>query len=299
MKALWQALRPHQWLKNALIFVPLIVAHRVRDFDAVERALLALLEFSFCASAVYIFNDVLDRESDRQHPTKQSRSIASGRLSVPTALGAAAVLLALTFTLMILTANRAAVEVLALYLAITTLYSSWLKKIVILDVVTLAGLYTLRIFFGAATIAVPVSTWLMAFSLFFFTSLAMAKRFSELTRVLSAGSMQIAGRGYREQDKTVVANLGTASGYVSVLVMALYVNSQEVIVLYRQPRLLWLICPMLLYWIGRLWLLAGRGKLDEEPIVFAMKDPASYLVGALSLAVIWISTTGTTVISGS
>ena len=283
LAAMWRALRPHQWLKNVLVFVPLVLAHRIRDVGTLERAFLAFAEFSLCASAAYLLNDLLDLEADRLHPTKRNRPIASGKVSVPLALGVAATLLLLSFGLAGLTAHGAAIALLFLYLVVTTAYSLSLKKIAILDVVTLSGLYTLRIFFGAVSVHVPVSAWLLAFSVFFFMSLAMAKRFSELVRSPQEESREVAGRGYRPGDRLIVSNLGAASGYVSVLVMALYVNSQEVTALYHRPQLLWAICPTLLYWISRLWLIAYRGELGEDPVVFAMEDRVSYLLGGLAL----------------
>jgi 4-hydroxybenzoate polyprenyltransferase/phosphoserine phosphatase len=291
--AVWRALRPHQWLKNVLVFVPLVLAHRIRDVGTLERAFLAFVEFSLCASAAYFLNDLLDLEADRLHPTKRNRPIASGKVSVPVALGVALVLLSTSFGLAGLTAHAAAIALLALYLVVTTAYSLSLKKIAILDVVTLSGLYTLRIFFGAVSVHVPVSAWLLAFSVFFFMSLAMAKRFSELVRSPQQEAQEVAGRGYRPGDRLIVSNLGAASGYVSVLVMALYVNSQEVTALYQRPQLLWAICPTLLYWISRLWLIAYRGELGEDPVVFAMEDRVSYLLGALVLLAILLATTRT------
>ena len=291
--ALWRAVRPHQWLKNVLVFVPVVVSHHIRDLGALEHAFLAFVEFSLCASAAYLLNDLLDLEADRQHPTKRNRPVASGRVSVPVALGAALVLLLLSFSLAGLTAHGAAIALLFLYLVVTTAYSLSLKRVAILDVVTLSGLYTLRIFFGAVSIHVVVSAWLLAFSVFFFMSLAMAKRFSELVRSPQEESREVAGRGYRPGDRLIISSLGSASGYVSVLVMALYVNSQEVMVLYHRPQLLWLICPILLYWISRLWLIAYRGELGEDPVVYALKDRLSYMLGALTLLVIVVATVKT------
>ncbi len=291
LAAMWRALRPHQWLKNVLVFVPLAVSHKIRDLGTLEHAFLAFIEFCLCASAAYLLNDLLDIEADRLHPKKRKRPIAAGRVSVPAALGAALVLLLLSFGLAGLTASGAAIALLLLYLIVTTAYSLSLKKIAILDVVTLSGLYTLRIFFGAVSVQVTVSAWLLAFSVFFFMSLAMAKRFSELVRSPQNESEEVAGRGYRPGDKLIVANLGAASGYVSVLVMALYVNSQEVVILYQRPKLLWMMCPILLYWISRLWLIAYRGELGSDPVVYALEDRVSYMLGAVTLLVILLATT--------
>jgi 4-hydroxybenzoate polyprenyltransferase/phosphoserine phosphatase len=290
---MWRALRPHQWLKNVLVFVPLAISHRPLDVGIVEHIFLAFIEFCLCASAAYLLNDLLDIEADRKHHKKRKRPIAAGKVSIPTALGAALTLLLLSFGLAGLTASAAAIALLLLYLVVTTAYSLSLKKIAILDVVTLSGLYTLRIFFGAVSVSVPVSAWLLAFSVFFFMSLAMAKRFSELVRSAQDESQEVAGRGYRPGDRLIVANLGAASGYVSVLVMALYVNSHEVVVLYQRPQLLWLMCPILLYWVSRLWLIAYRGELGSDPVIYALEDRVSYMLGAVTLLVILLATTKT------
>jgi 4-hydroxybenzoate polyprenyltransferase len=286
---LFRALRPQQWVKNVLIFVPLILSHRIRDSHSLLLALFAFADFSLCASAVYLLNDLLDLEADRLHPTKKNRPIAAGKVSIPTALIAALILLVASLGLAFFSANRHLVQLLALYFLISSAYSFFLKRVAMLDVVTLAGLYTLRIFFGAVATGITISTWLLAFSVFFFMSLAMVKRFSALARLPADNPGPLSGRAYTRSDMPMIASLGSASGFVSVLVMALYINSQDVLALYARPQLLWLMCPLLLYWVSRLWLLAHRGDLNEDPIVFAVYDEISYLIGILVIAIIWLA----------
>jgi 4-hydroxybenzoate polyprenyltransferase len=284
-----RALRPQQWVKNVLIFVPLILSHRIRDSHALLLALFAFADFSLCASAVYLLNDLLDLEADRLHPTKKNRPIAAGKVSIPTALITALILLVASLGLSLLSANRPLVQLLALYFLISSAYSYFLKRVAMLDVVTLAGLYTWRIFFGAVATGITISTWLLAFSVFFFMSLAMVKRFSALAHLPAGDSDPLTGLAYTRSDMPMIASLGSASGLVSVLVMALYINSQDVLALYARPQLLWLMCPLLLYWVSRLWLLAHRGDLNEDPIVFAVRDEISYLIGFLVIAIIWLA----------
>jgi 4-hydroxybenzoate polyprenyltransferase len=285
----WRALRPQQWVKNVLIFVPLILSHRIRDSRALLLALFAFADFSLCASAVYLLNDLLDLEADRLHPTKKNRPIAAGKVSIRTALITALILSVASLGLAFLSANRQLVQLLALYFLISSAYSFFLKRVAMLDVVTLAGLYTLRIFFGAIATEITISTWLLAFSVFFFMSLAMVKRFSALARLPADSPDPLSGRAYTRSDMPMIASLGSASGFVSVLVMALYINSQDVLALYVRPQLLWLMCPLLLYWVSRLWLLAHRGDLNEDPIVFAVHDEISYLIGSLVIVVLWLA----------
>jgi 4-hydroxybenzoate polyprenyltransferase len=290
--ALWRALRPQQWIKNVLIFVALILSHNASNSRMILKALLAFLIFSLCASAVYLLNDIVDRALDRQHPEKKHRPIAAGKFSIPGALTMMAIVLLISFSLALATGNRGLVELLTLYFALTLAYSYYLKRIVILDVMTLAGLYTLRIFFGAVAIGTPISEWLLAFSVFFFLSLALIKRFSSLSRMEVNNTGMLAGRAYGRSDMPMIATLGASSASVSTLVMALYINAPEVYTLYPRPRILWLVCVLQLYWICRLWLLAHRGQLTEDPIVFASQDRISYLIGILTLLIIWLASRG-------
>ncbi len=286
---LFRALRIHQWVKNLLLFIPLIMAHKVADYHLLLQAVVGFFAYSFCASSVYVTNDLFDLSSDRSHPTKRNRPFASGELSILTggflAVGLLAVAFALAFAL-----PQAFVAILFTYFLITFSYSVLLKRIEVLDIIVLASLYTVRIMAGGMAVDVTVSKWLLAFSMFFFLSLACIKRFSELYRLKQEGKVnEVQGRGYQLSDIDQIASFGPASGYLSVLVLALYVHSPEVKELYHSPSILWFLCPIMLYWISRIWLLASRGKVNEDPIVFAIHDKLSYVVGAASLVVLWLA----------
>lgn len=285
LKPLMAALRPHQWLKNLLIFAPLAAAHRFDDLVLFGQALLAFLCFCLCASSVYLLNDLLDLDSDRRHPRKRRRPFASGALAVKHGLWLTPLLLAGSI-LLALALPPAFMATLALYVVATLLYSFWLKRIVLFDALTLAGLYTVRLIAGAAAVGVALSFWLLAFSMFFFLSLAMVKRYTELLALQGqGGDARTPGRGYQAGDLETIAMLGGASGYISVLVLALYVNSDGVPEIYRLPEAIWLVCPALLYWVSRVWLGARRGKLHDDPVVFAVRDSVSRWVFAAILAV--------------
>lgn len=284
-----KALRPHQWVKNLIILVPLVTSHQLSNPRLLSLALLALVAFSFCASAVYVLNDLLDMESDRHHATKKHRPFASGRLLAPVGFALMGFCLLVSAVLCCFLPGSFA-AILAAYLVLTTTYSWRLKQTALLDVFCLAGLYTIRLVAGHAATGIPFSTWLIAFSMFIFLSLALVKRYAELRALQQQQRNEVVGRGYLATDLDLVASLGIGNGYIAVLVMALYVNSQEVRALYEQPSLLLLACPLLLFWISRVWLLAHRGKMHEDPIVFALKDPVSYAIGALTLGVVWLAT---------
>ncbi len=281
LKILLRMLRVHQWVKNLLLFVPLIMAHRIFDWPASAAAAAGFLIFCLCSSGVYIINDLTDIVSDRMHAQKRLRPFASG--DAPLALGAllgplmliAACLLAAALPFRFLLA-------VLLYIGVTFAYSCCLKQIMLIDILVLAGLYTLRVLAGAFAAGVPVSPWLLAFSMFMFLSLACVKRFSELYRLRSDRGTASAGRGYVVGDLEAIGQFGSASGFLSVLVLALYTNGMEVQRLYHQPAILWLLCPLLLYWVSRIWLLAYRGQVHEDPILFAIRDRVSYVVGAVS-----------------
>jgi 4-hydroxybenzoate polyprenyltransferase/phosphoserine phosphatase len=284
-----RALRPHQWLKNLLIFVPLLAAHKVSDLSTSINALLAFASFSLTASAVYLLNDLWDLESDRQHRTKFSRPLAAGAISIPEAAALCGLLLcgatAISFAL------PAAFRLALLgYFATTCLYSFWLKRKLGLDTVVLTLLYSARLLAGGKATGIPLSFWLLCFSQFLFFSLAMLKRYSELYETCRSNRDDAPGRGYLADDLHQVAMLGSASGIVASFVVAMFVNSEQVRTLYRSPNLLLLACPLLLYWLTRVWILAGRGQIHEDPIVFAVKDRTSIYCG-LCLAVIIIAAT--------
>jgi 4-hydroxybenzoate polyprenyltransferase/phosphoserine phosphatase len=283
-KALVKALRPHQWAKNALVFVALITAHQIFELEPILKCCLAFLAFSFTASAVYILNDLLDLESDRRHVKKRFRPFASGAASIPTGVGLIAALLgAATTASMFLPPSFTGW--LIVYIALTTAYSAYLKRKLMVDVLCLASLYTLRIIAGGAAASIVISPWLMAFSMFFFLSLAFAKRYTELTAAEGSPD-KIPGRGYWPLDLELIRSIGPTSGYLCVLVLCLYLNSPDVRVRYSRPEVLWLCCPILLYWISRIWFLAYREQLDDDPVAFALRDRISYASGFAMVAVL-------------
>ena len=281
-----KAIRIHQWAKNALVFVPLITTHQILDPTAILAALLAFYSFGLLASATYIVNDLFDLDSDRHHRTKHQRPFASGAIPATHGLIVSGLLLLGSAVLASLLPLGFQVA-LAAYLMSTLLYTFRLKRIASLDVLVLAALYTLRIIAGALAIGVFLSFWLLAFSMFIFLCLALVKRVSELIelqrRAEAAGSEpgRAQGREYDTSDIPVLQNLGAASGYLAVLVLALYINSPEVSVLYRTPEILWLIAPVLLLWVTRLWVMTTRGFMDDDPIVFAIKDPETWIAAGL------------------
>ena len=287
---LFKALRVHQWVKNLLLFTPLLVGHKIDDPSAVLSALFAFVAFSLCASAVYILNDLIDLEADRQHPRKRNRPFASGVLQIPTGLALVPVLLISAFATALTQVGATFTLVLASYLVLTTIYSTYVKRVVILDVFLLAGLYTLRVFAGGVATGISISPWLAGFSMFFFTSLAFLKRYSELRLLQDQQQTKSVRRDYGVMDMDLLRSIGPSSGYVSVLVLALYTNSAEVLELYARPAALWLIMPVLLYWITRVWFLAHRGEMTDDPIVFTAKDPASYAAG-LAVAIVMLVAT--------
>jgi 4-hydroxybenzoate polyprenyltransferase len=285
----WQdyvlALRPHQWLKNILVFAPALAAHRFDD--ALLASLLAFISFCLCASSVYIINDLLDLKNDRAHPGKRLRPFAAGRL--PIIHGVAMVPALLLGSLAV--AALLPVEfvlVLVAYFILTCAYSLDLKKRMLVDAVTLACLYGSRLAAGGAATGVPLSPWLAAFAIFLFFSLALIKRFGELTDHLDKGRGNPTGRGYRLDDLPMLQSMATASGFVSVLVLALYIHGDAVGTLYRHPDRLWLNCILLLFWISRMILVTHRGQMHDDPLVFAATDRTSQLI-MVACAVVTIS----------
>jgi len=280
------ALRLHQWSKNVLIFVPLLASHKVNQPALLLTSAFAFLAFSLCASSVYVLNDLLDLSVDRQHTEKQYRPFAAGTLSVKWGLAIFPSLLLSAFALALGTLPPTFAAVLAIYYLATLGYSLGLKTIPIVDILLLSGLYTLRVIAGAAVISIQPSFWLLAFSVFLFLSLATVKPYAELLDHIRDGGSTRAGRGYIAADLNLLGMLGTSSGYLSVLVLVLYVNSPEVVDNYRHPQLIWLLCPILLYWISRIWMKTCRGRMRVDPVVFAFKDPVSHLLAAITAAVL-------------
>ncbi len=282
-KALLKAIRLHQWAKNVLIFVPLLLAHTLK-LSLIFQALLAFFCFSFCASATYIVNDLLDIETDRRHPKKRFRPFAAGDLQASTGVVLATALLIAAFlgTLLLPEEFRGW---LVLYLAVTLSYSLVLKKVVLVDVLILSGLYTVRMLAGGAATGTAISTWLAGFSVFLFFSLAIVKRFSEMQNLREQGTAPSNGRGYVISDIEQLRSFGTASAYAAVVVFSLYINGSNITRLYAHPVRLWLIVPLMLLWISRVWLLASRGQMNEDPVIFAVTDRMSLLMG-LAVAVV-------------
>jgi 4-hydroxybenzoate polyprenyltransferase/phosphoserine phosphatase len=278
LKVFLKTIRLHQWAKNILIFVPLILAHAIK-LPVILYTLAAFLCFSLCASATYIVNDLLDIEADRRHPKKRYRPFAAGNLSVTSGVAIIVLFLGLAFagTFFLPHAFRAW---LLLYLVTTLSYSLYLKRVVLIDVILLSGLYTLRMLAGGAAANVEFSPWLAAFSIFFFLSLAMVKRFSELQNVRAQGNTLSNNRGYLLADIEQIRSFGTASAYASVVVLAFYIYGTGAAGLYHHPSRMWLITPLMILWLSRVWLLASRGELDEDPVIFAVTDRMSLFIGA-------------------
>jgi len=279
-----QALRVHQWSKNLLLLVPVISAHQWTDPAHIWPVILGVAAFSLCASSVYLLNDLLDLEADRHHLSKRHRPFASGKIPLLAGLGTAPVLLVLSAAMACCLGWKFMAFFAAYYLT-TLLYSLRLKQVALLDVLTLAGLYCLRILAGGIAADVPVSDWLMMFSLFVFLSLAFVKRFTEIRVFQNADDGKLKGRGYESSDAELVGTMGIASGYLSVLVLAMYITHPSVTSLYGNPQVLWLTCPLLLYWISRVWLLAHRQAMHEDPILFALRDRQSWIVLILMAAI--------------
>ncbi|MGP1681635.1 MAG: UbiA family prenyltransferase [Giesbergeria sp.] len=285
-------LRIHQWLKNLLLFIPLLAAHQLTQGAAWGTLLLAFFSFSLCASAVYISNDLLDLSSDRLHPRKRHRPFASG--AVPVAWGVAlSPLLALASAALALAVGPRFLAWLAVYFALTWWYSVTLKRLVLLDCMTLACLYTLRIVSGGAASGLPLSTWLLAVSGFVFLSLSFLKRHTELLPLVQLGETAAAhGRGYVGQDAALVQMLGIASGYASAVVLALYLHGDTVLALYKQPHAILVAVGVLVYWINWMWLQSHRGEMHDDPVVFAVKDRVSLTCGAVFAASLVLATLG-------
>jgi 4-hydroxybenzoate polyprenyltransferase len=279
LRVLLSAIRVRQWIKNILVFVPIVLAHRYFEPEPILATAVGFVSFSLAASAVYVLNDLLDVEADRHHPEKRRRPFASGELPlqagfvlIPVLAGAslaAALLLPPAFAL-----------VLGFYFIMTTLYSFALKEIALLDVLVLAALFTTRIMAGSTASGTPVSEWLLAFMMFIFLSLAAVKRYAELLRLRSgnASGAKLKRRGYFAADHELILQMGVSSGFMAVLVLALYITSDTVAVFYSRPALLWLVCPLLLYWVSRIWLLAHRGEVEDDPLMFAIKDWTTWVV---------------------
>ncbi|KAA1009772.1 UbiA family prenyltransferase [Paraburkholderia panacisoli] len=288
-RSLWRLvvkeMRVYQWVKNLLIFVPLLASHRFTDLPTVLAEVTAFFAFSFCASAGYLLNDMLDLNADRRHPNKKHRPFASGQLSLTFGMMLTVTLL---FAAIALASRLEPLfrVVLAAYFVATLLYSFKLKRLVLVDVFALAALYTSRIIAGGTAGDIPLSDWLILFSVMMFLSLAMVKRYTELDGLLRNGQASASGRGYDTHDLGILRSFGTASGYVAVLIFALYLNSSDVHALYRHPHALWVLFGLLLYWVSRVWMVAFRGEMHDDPVVYAVKNRFSLLVIFLCVATV-------------
>ncbi len=288
LKRYLKALRLHQWLKNILVFVPLLMAHRFGDPLLVGQAVLAFFAFGMCASSVYLLNDLLDLPDDRQHPTKRKRPFAAGSISIVYGALLIPALLIAAFTIALLLPFEF-IAVLALYYVITLAYSFRLKRAALVDVLTLASLYTMRIIAGAAAISLVPSFWLLAFSMFLFLSLALVKRFTELLTMQQQERTDSSGRGYTTTDLETLSQFGSTSAYMAILVLALYINSEAVRDLYTHPEVIWLLCPLMLYMVTRIWLLTRRDELHEDPVVFVIRDRRSQWLAGVGAILLWLA----------
>ncbi|MFD2651274.1 UbiA family prenyltransferase [Brucella rhizosphaerae] len=288
IKPYLKMLRVHQWLKNLLVFVPAILAHTIFFPEVLLASVLAFVAFSAAASAIYILNDIIDLPLDRQHTRKRSRPFASGVLSIPFGLKVSALLLLIAAATCFFLPPIFAL-VIGLYLVATTAYSLVLKRALLVDVICLAALYTLRLLGGTAATEIPQSFWLMAFAMFFFLSLALVKRYVELQHSTVTEKDRIAGRGYRPEDRDIVGQSGVASGFTAVVVLALYINSAAVQELYTYPWLIWPLVPIVLYIIMRVWILAHRKEMDDDPVVFLANDWRSQVVIAIGAVLLFVA----------
>jgi 4-hydroxybenzoate polyprenyltransferase len=277
-------IRVHQWAKNLIIFIPLLTSHSYQNFS---QGILAFFAFSFIASTTYIINDLVDLENDRLHHSKKIRPIAAGSISIPYSIMLAFSLLLAGIGLLYSIHNILFALLTIGYLGLTLVYSFYLKKVLLVDTIVLSLLYCIRLFAGHLAMNVPLSFWLLSFSIFFFFSLALAKRFMEIKYSVDFGIKgRIKGRGYQENDLLPIGVLGVSSGMLSIAIFSIYLQSERVMSLYNTPMLLILLVPLFLYWVSRVWILAYRGILNEDPVVFALKDKTSYLIFGVILLVI-------------
>jgi 4-hydroxybenzoate polyprenyltransferase len=287
--SLARSLRFYQWLKNLLIFVPAFTSHKGIHWQVFLQSLVAFVAFSLCASGTYVVNDLLDLEEDRAHDNKKSRPFASGECSIPVGILAAAVCFVAGMGVAF-ASNRALPPLLLLYIVLATAYSAQIKRVLLLDILTLAILYTLRVIVGHVVTDIPFSVWLLSFAFFLFLSLAFSKRAAELFKLEKRTNAKIPGRGYRSEDLLIITTAGLCSGFLSSLVFALYINSDAVTLLYRHPAFLWGILPLLLYYIVRIWLICGRGEMDDDPILYTAKSASTYYIAILVITIVIAAT---------
>jgi len=283
------AMRCYQWVKNLLVFVPAITSHTIFQASVAGKATLAFVSFGFCASAAYILNDLLDLEEDRRHATNKKRPFASGRMSIVSGILLAIACLAASAVIASFV-SRSFVTVLMTYLMLTSLYSFYLKRLLVLDVLTLALLYTLRVVAGSLAPGIVLSPWLLSFAFFLFLSLAFSKRAADLVQHRRDNRSVVPGRGYITTDLDAVCIAGMCSGFLSALVLALYINSESVQLLYQRPVFLWGLQPILLYYVTRLWVICRRGELPDDPIQYTASEPSTYGAALLAVMVLLAAT---------
>lgn len=298
LKLIIKQIRVYQWVKNFLLFLPLIMAHRIEDYYSILNLFLAFISFSLAASAVYVINDIADIESDRNHPTKKNRPFASGKLPISYGYIIAPLFFTISLGIALIALNIEFIIILISYIILTTLYSLILKKIYIIDIIVLSFLYTLRIMAGAYTVDIPISIWLTEFSIFFFLSIATIKRYAELNIIKDNNGMEARRRGYNVNDLSIMHQIGITTGFLSVLVLTLYINSKSTNgliskggdSLYSKPELLWIIAVFALFWIMRMWFLASRKQLIDDPVSFFLKDRLTYILGFISAIILFLAT---------
>jgi len=282
ISVLIKEIRVYQWVKNILIFSPLLLSHTFTDTERLIDSFIAFIAFCLCASSVYIINDLCDIEADRKHPIKKNRPIAAGLMSIDFAKVIALLLIVVSAVIAYLQ-SREFFFVLLGYFSLTLAYSFSLKTFAIVDVLILGGLYTLRIVAGVIVINVEISYWLVVFSLFIFISLAILKRYTELMNMKSRNETDASHRGYEIADADLLSKMGIVSSYIAILVVALYIHDPLVITKYTQPLWLWAVIPAMFYWLSRVWLLASRGEMQEDPVLFALRDKTSYFLIVICL----------------
>ncbi len=287
---LWaKALRVYQWSKNILLFLALFMSHRILEPQLLKQTIIAFFSFSFCASAVYILNDLFDIEADKKHPSKKNRPFASGQISVVNGAMIIPVLLLISFFLAVMFLPKTFTITLIIYLSITTSYTLYLKEKLFVDVIVLGFLYTLRVYAGGLSADIDVSSWLLGFSWFFFLSLAFMKRYTDLLLIKNNNQEELFGRGYSVLNLGFVQKAGIISGIISLIILALYVNSEQVLILYKSPLLIWLTLPIILYWLMHMWMVAYRGNMTDDPIIYAFKEGYSYVAFSIIILILIIA----------
>lgn len=278
------SMRVHQWVKNLLLLLPLMASHRVMEFELLKNSIVGLVSFSLAASGLYIANDLFDLDSDRQHPVKRHRPFASGNGSPLSGIAIGIVLISSSLAIAWFQPNQF-FWVIVSYLSITVGYTLFLKRLVFLDTITLSMLFTLRVIGGYEATGLVYSSWLLALSMFLFLSLALLKRFTEILSLVETEKVSTSGRGYHISDLSLTQTFGVVSGYMAALVLSLYIDSSRALEQYKSPFLLWLWCPLYLYYISRIWIIAGRGEMDSDPILFTLKDRTTYVILFLAFLV--------------